>query len=111
MSMSIHESTYYRRQHITGPGCVLVSIKFGKTPDEGVLVVKRLALKKNEAEIQFDLDRHIKEILQGVADANLKYNGKLEVEEVEVVPDDYPKRGQALAAAYKIAEYVLTKNI
>lgn len=64
--MNIHESTYYRRQSVTGPGCVLVSIKFGKTPEDGVLIVKRLTLKEEDAEIQFDLNRHIEEILEGV---------------------------------------------
>lgn len=64
--MMIHESTYYRRQHVTGSGCVLVSIKFGKMPKDGVLVVKRLSLKQEKSEIQFNLDRHIEEILAGV---------------------------------------------
>ena len=111
MSMSIHESTYYRRQHVTGSGCVLISIKFGQTPEGGVLVVKRLALKQKDAEIQFDLNRHIEEILEGVQSANEKHNGNLEVQEIEVVPNDYPHRGQAMSAAFKIAEHVLTKNI
>ena len=111
MSMSIHESTYYRNQHVTGPGCVLVSIKFGKTPESGVIVVKRLALKQEDSEIQFDLDRHIEEILAGVKSANEKYEGNLQVQEIEVVPNDYPKRGQAMSAAFKVAEHVLTKNI
>jgi len=110
MYMSIHESTCYRRQHVTGPGCVLVSIKFGKTPKEGVLIVKRLSLKQEDAEIKFDLVKHTEEILEGVQSANEKHNGKLEVQEIEVVPNDYPKRGQAMAAAFKIAEHVLTKN-
>ena len=111
MSMSVQESTYYRKQHVTGPGCVLVSIKFGELPEDGVLVVKRLALKQEDSEIQFDLKRHIEEILAGVQGANEKYSGDLEVQEIEIVPNDYPKRGQALSAAFKIAEYVLTKNI
>ncbi|USH03685.1 hypothetical protein K6Q96_06745 [Grimontia kaedaensis] len=111
MSMSIHESTYYRRQHVTGTGCVLVSIKFGKTPEDGLLVVRRLTLKQEGSEVQFDLNRHIEEILEGVRSANQKHNGCLEVQEIEVVPNDYPQRGQALAAAFEIAEYVLTKNI
>ena len=105
--MSITESTYYRRQHVTGPGCVLVSIKFGDTPENGVLVVKRLGLNQDDAKIEFDLKRHINEVVEGVQEANMKYGGDLQVQEIEVVPNDYPKRGQAKYAAYQIAEHVL----
>ncbi|AUI88096.1 hypothetical protein BS333_17150 [Vibrio azureus] len=35
-------------------------------PKDGVLVVKRLSLKQEKSEIQFNLDRHIEEILAGV---------------------------------------------
>ncbi|MCE2594388.1 hypothetical protein K6Y31_06130 [Motilimonas cestriensis] len=80
-------------------------------PEDGVLVVKRLALKQEEAEIQFERDRHIEEVLAGVQSANEKHNGNLEVQEIEVVPNDYPQRGQVMSAAFKIAEHVLTKNI
>ncbi len=97
--MIISGSTYYRRQHITGPGCVLVSIKFGVTPDNGVLVVKRLGLTQDDAQIQFDLERHKVEIFEGVQEANNKYGGGLQVQEIEVVPNDYPKEGQARYAA------------
>jgi len=109
--MSIHESTYYRRQHVTGPGCVLVSIKFGVTPEDGVLVVKRLGLKQEDAKIQFNLKRHINEVLEGVQEANLRFGGDLQVQEIEVVPNDYPQQGQAKYAAYQIAEHVLGNNI
>lgn len=111
MSMSILESTYYRRQHVTGPGCILVSIKFGVTPENGVLVVKRLGLNQEDAQIQFDLERHIDEVIEGVKEANLRYGGDLQVQEIEVVPNDYPQQGQAKYAAYQIAEHVLGKNI
>ena len=108
--MSITESTYYRRQHVTGPGCVLVSIKFGATPESGVLIVKRLAQSQEGAEIKFDLDRHINEILEGVREANQEYGGTLQVEEIEVVPDDYPRQGQARYVAFQIAKHVLNQN-
>ncbi len=107
--MNISKSTYYRRQHVSGPGCILVSIKFGETPESGVLVVKRLGLNQEDSTIQFDLKMHIKEIEEGVHEANLKYGGNLQVQEIEVVPNDYPKQGQAKHAAYQIAEYVLSK--
>ncbi len=107
--MSVSENIYYRRLHVTGPGCVLVSLKFG-IPKEGVVVVKRLDQTQENSHIQFDLDRHIKEIMDGVQEANIKYGGKLQVEEIEVIPNDYPTRGQAKYAAFQIAEYILLKN-
>lgn len=80
-------------------------------PEKGLIVVKRLSIKQNDTETGFDLKRHIDEILSGVKRANEKYSGSLEVQEIEIVPNDYPKRGQAMSAAYEIAEYILTKNI
>ena len=74
-------------------------------------MVKRLGLKQEDAKIQFDLERHVNEILEGVQDANVKYGGNLQVQEIEVVPNDYPKKGQARYAAYQIASHVLGKNI
>lgn len=106
--MNIIQSTYYRKQHVTGPGCVLVSIKFGVTPKGGVLVVKRLGLNQESTQIKFDIERHTNEILDGVQEANLKYAGNLQVQEIEVVPTDYPKPGQAMSAAFQIAEHVLS---
>jgi hypothetical protein len=76
-----------------------------------VLVVKRLGLKQDDAKIQFDLERHVKEILDGVQEANVKYRGDLQVQEIEVVPNDYPQQGQARYAAYQIAAHVLGKSI
>ena len=75
-----------------------------------MLVVKRMSLKQEDAQIKFNLDNHIEEILSGVREANENYNGQLEVQEIEVVPNDYPRKGQAKCAAYKIAEYVLAKS-
>jgi hypothetical protein len=89
----------------------LVSIKFGVTPENGVLIVKRLGLNQKDAQIQFDLERHINEVIEGVQEANHKYSGNLQVQEIEVVPNDYPQQGQARYAAYQIAEYLLGKNI
>ena len=101
--MNIQRSVFYRYQHVTGPSCVLVSIRFGKTPSGGPIVVRLLAMDRTEAGIKFDLVNHVDEILAGVARANLETGGTLEVEAIEVVPDDYPTRTQAEYAAYKIA--------
>lgn len=111
MPMSVTQNTYYRRQHVTGPGCVLVSIKFGTTPGSGIHVVKRLGQNQENAHIRFDLELHIQEILEGVREANLKYGGTLEIQEIEVVPNDYPSRGQAKYAAFQIAEHVLNNTV
>lgn len=108
--MDISDNTYYRRQHVTGSGSVLVSIKFGITPENGVLVVKRLGLNQDDAQIQFNLEHHKAEVLAGVQEANTKYGGSLQVQEIEIVPNDYPKEGQARYAAFQIAEYVLGKK-
>lgn len=80
-------------------------------PEDGVLMVKRLALKQEDSDIQFDLNWLIEEILARVQSENEKHNGNLEFQEIEVVPNDYPKLGQAMSAAFKISEHVLTKNI
>jgi hypothetical protein len=101
--MNIQRSVFYRYQHVTGPSCVLVSIRFGKTPPGGPIVVRLLAMDRTEAGIQFDLANHVAEVLAGVARANLETGGALEVEAIEVVPDDYPKRAQVEYVAYKIA--------
>ncbi|MCE0559423.1 hypothetical protein [Motilimonas sp. E26] len=110
MSMNISESTYYRRQHVTGHGCVLVSIKFGVTPDNGVLVVKRLGLNQDDAQIQFDVERHKEEIIEGVQEANNKYGGVLQVQEIEVVPNDYPKEGKLGMQHFKLQSTCLVKT-
>ncbi|AMX03824.1 hypothetical protein A3224_15605 [Microbulbifer thermotolerans] len=72
-------------------------------------MVKRLGIDQDDAQIQFDLERHKIEILEGVQEANIKYGGDLQVQEIEIVPSDYPKEGQARFAAFKISEYVLGK--
>ena len=106
--MNITKNTYYRRQHVTGLGCVLVSIKFGITPEKGVLVIKRLSVNLDDAKVKFDLELHINEVIEGVEEANVKYNGNLQVQEIEIIPNDYPMQGQAKRAALQIAESILT---
>lgn len=109
--MNIHQRTYYKVQHVTGPGCVLVSICFGVTPDGGPHIVRTLAGDRSESAISFDLENHVAEILSGVAKANSEFGGDLQVQEIQVVPDDYPKKTQAEYVAYKIACGVLTNEI
>lgn len=109
--MIIQQATYYRALHVTGPGCVLISIRFGKTPESGPHVIRLLSRNKTASAISFDLENHIREILSGVDAANNEWGGALQVEEIQAVPDDYPKKGQAEYAAYKIACSVLNHEI
>lgn len=99
----IQRSVFYRYQHVTGPTCVLVSFRFGKAPPSGPALIRLLAMDRTEAKVQFDLSNHVSEILAGVARANAELGSRLEVEAIEVVPDDYPGKGQAERAACQIA--------
>jgi hypothetical protein len=99
----IQRSVFYRYQHVTGTKCVLVSVRFGKSPPTGPSVIRLLAMNRTESALQFDLANHVSEILAGVARANSECGTCLEVEAIEVVPDDYPGKGQAEHAAYQIA--------
>lgn len=101
--MDIRRIVFHRAQHVTGPSAVLVSIQFGKMPAGGPRIVRLLAAGKQQAEVSFDLENHVAEILSGVARANQELRGALEVETIEVVPDDYPHQAQAEHLAYQIA--------
>jgi hypothetical protein len=109
--MKIHRSVFYRAQHVTGPACVLVSLAFGKMPTGGPRIVRLLSERTTDPLPKFDVKNHITEILAGVERANGELNGSLEVEAVELVPDDYPKQLQAEHVAYKIACAVLSNEI
>jgi len=78
---------------VTGPGCVLVSLKFGTTPDRGPWVTIRAA---REAMINpsMDMDAYVAEVIAGVADANNELGSAIEIEEIEIVPNDFPTSGQ-----------------
>ena len=103
----IIESTFYRYQHVTGSSCMLVSIKFGKSPLEAIKIIKLLSEHEIESEIKFDLERHKLEIECGVNRANKEFNGKLFIEAIEIVPSDFPRKKQAEHIAYKIACHVI----
>lgn len=100
--MQVHRVVFYRAQRIAGSTAVLVSIGFGKTPASGPTVTRLVSLDK-DGTIKFDLAEHVSEVLAGVARANAETGSSLEVEAIEVVPDDYPGKGQAERAAYGIA--------
>jgi hypothetical protein len=105
--MRVQQDVYYRAQHVTGPKAVLVSIKFGTTPAAGPLVVRRVAMDREDCAVKFDLGQYTREVLAGVARANSELGGSLEVEQIEIVPDDYPGAGQVEHVAHEIACTVL----
>lgn len=74
-------------------------------------MIRILAPKSVDPVPKFDVDNHVAEVLAGVAQANNEFNGSLEVEAVEVVPDDYPRKFQAQHVAYKIACAVLNDQV
>jgi len=94
--------------HITGPSAVRVGLCFGPTPPEGPRVERLLRPSADSAAIKFDLEKHVQEILEGVADANEQFGGDLTVEAIQVTPDDYPSAGQAKFVAFAIARHAIT---
>jgi hypothetical protein len=109
--MKIHKRIYYRMQHVTGPGCVLLSLCFGETPDSGPRIIRTLASDKSDIEVNFNLEKYVAEVRQGVEKANKEFGGQLQVEEIQIVPDDYPQKMQVEQAAYKIAKAVIQNEI
>ena len=89
----IRTDTYYRMSHVTGPGCVLVSLRFGTKPEKGPWVTIRAA-REAPIDPSMDVDAYVAEVLDGVTDANSELGSSIEVEEIEIVPDDFPTRGQ-----------------
>jgi len=105
----IWTDTYQRMSHVTGPGCVLVSLRFGKTPEKGPWLSTRGEVG-TIIEPTFNLDSYVNEAIQGVQDANQKYGGKLEIKKIQIVPDDFPREGQVRYCAFKLAERELTRD-
>ncbi|ODA34964.1 hypothetical protein A6X21_04825 [Planctopirus hydrillae] len=89
----IRVDTYYRMSHVTGPGCVLVSLRFGTTPDKGPWVTIRAA-RGTLIDPSMDVDAYVAEVTAGVADANGELGSAIEVEEIQIVPNDFPRLGQ-----------------
>ncbi len=79
--------------HVTGPGCVLVSLKFGSAPERGPWVTIRAA-REALIEPRMNVDTYVAEVIAGVADANNELGTTIEIEEIEIVPDDFPTAGQ-----------------
>lgn len=104
----IRTETWRTLSHVTGPSAVLVSLKFGTTPDGGPVVTKSVALNETDATVQFDVGLYLTEVIDGVREANEKYAGSLQVEGVQIVPSDYPHRWQVKYVAYLIARHAIT---
>lgn len=106
MPMDIREDTYYRMSHVTGPGCVLVSLRFGNESDKEPIVTYWTAIDVI-VEPSFSIDEYVQEVLDGVSEANHKFGGGLTVSEISIVPDDFPNSGQVKYCAFCIAEKVI----
>jgi len=52
-----------------------------------------------------DVDAYVGEVIQGVADANQELGTSVEVEEIEIVPDDFPTRGQVRHCATVLVKH------
>ena len=106
MPNHVSEKTYYSLQHVTGPGCVLVTLRFGETPKDGPYVIKKAPLD-GEGEVKHDVERFVKEVGDGVAKANNEMNTSVEVEEIQIVTDDFPTDGQVAYASYLITKHYI----
>jgi hypothetical protein len=100
----ISTATYHRMSHVTGPGCVLVSLRFGRMPDQGPWVTIRAA-REAAIDPSMDVDAYVAEVLDGVSEANQELGSAVEVEEIEVVPDDFPRPGQVRYCAKTLARH------
>lgn len=90
---------------------MLVSLRFGKTPAKGPLVTVRAA---REAAIgpmrDIDINRYVEEVIEGVAEANQIHGTTVELEEIEIVPDDYPTKGQVRHCAKILTVHFATQT-
>lgn len=105
----IYSDTYYRMSHVTGPGCVLVSLRFGSMPPSGPWVTIRAA-REAQIEPMMDVDAYIAEVLEGIAVANQELKTNIEVQEIEIVPDDHPTRDQVRHCATTLLKYYYTNK-
>lgn len=102
----IHTDTYLRMSHVTGPGCVQVSLRFGTTPPDGPRVTIRAA-REAILEPMMNVDDYVSEALEGVAEANRIHGTSLGLQEIEIVPDDFPTKGQVRHCAKTLATYLV----
>ena len=95
--------------HVTGPGCVMVSLRFGTTPESGPWLIRRSAIN-SDVEPQMDIKEYVAEVLSGVASGNEQHGTSLEVEEIEIIPDDFPTKGQVAHCASKLVEFAINQE-
>ena len=62
-------------------------------PVQGPRVMIRVA-RGGAMSPTMDLDAYVAEVIEGVSEANGELGSAVEVEEIEVVPDDFPRPGQ-----------------
>ncbi|MBU2709024.1 hypothetical protein KCM76_23715 [Zooshikella marina] len=92
---------------ITGPAHVYLGLKFGSEEPNSIKVIKT---GSTDVRLNGSLDEEeiIKHSLEGVATANGKLNGELEIVELEYVANDSPRYDIYRRCAFLIAEAVLS---
>ena len=105
----IRIDTYLRMSHVTVAGCVLVSLRFGSTPSGGPWITIRAA-QEAVVEPMMDVDAYVAEALEGVAEANRIHGTFLAVEEIEIVPDDFPAKGQVRHCAKVLTAHLAVRT-
>ena len=108
MPIRVSEKTYYSAQHVTGPSAVLVTLRFGTKPENGPYVIKKSPID-GESEVQHDVERFLDEVNQGIEKAKREFKKEIEVEEIQIVTDDFPAEGQVAHVTYGIAKHYLEK--
>ena len=102
----IHATTYHRMTHVTGPGCVQVSLRFGATPSDGPYVTYRVA-RNAPREPLLNVDEYVSAAIEGVAVAKRLHGTSIGLLEIGVIPNDYPTKGQVRHCAKTLATYLI----
>ena len=94
--------------HVTGPGCVLVSLRFGATPPDGPRVTFRV-VRNAPGEPALNVDEYVSEAIDGVAEANRIHGTSVGLLEIEIIPSDYPTKGQVRHCAQTLTTRFATQ--
>ncbi len=102
-------ASHWRMMRITGPTHVMVSIRFGKMPPEGPRLVL-LPGRIPGAAPKFEVKNYVREVLEGVEEANRSEAAPVEVEEIEIVLDDCPSKGEVSRCAMALAVHSILRR-
>ena len=101
MTSELYKKTFYSMQNITGPHYILVSLRFGESPMNGPCLTKKTSLNGNQ-DFSFDIEEYVKEVIRGVEKANIENQTSIEIEEIQLVPEQKFCEGQVAMCAYKL---------